>query len=138
MNNILKYILYVVSFVSLLGLGWLFGKSDFFKKEYVTTIGIKNNIYDFGEIKKGIEKSTYFKYKNTGDIPLIINDVETRCGCTAAKWDREPLMPGEIDSLVVYYDAKALGFFSKEIIIRFNSKEGFGQLFITGTVKEDM
>lgn len=138
MNNILKYTLYIISLVSLLGLGWLSGKSDFIKNRNLTTINIENNVYDFGAIPKDIETLVYFKYKNSGNAPLVLNDIETRCGCTAAKWDREPLMSGETDSLALYYDAKTLGYFSKEILIHYNSKNSFTQLIVTGTVKEDM
>jgi len=137
MNTIFKYSLYTIALISLLGIGWLFGKSDFIKNRNLTTINIENNVHDFGVIKKDIEVPIYFTYRNSGDSPLVIQDIETKCGCTAAKWDREPLMPGETDSLGVYYDAKALGYFSKEVIIHFNSKKSFAKLFITGTVKED-
>ena len=137
MNNILKYTLYIISLVSLLVLGWLFGKSDFIKNRNLTTLTVEKNVYDFGGIPKDIETLVYFKYKNSGNAPLILNDVETRCGCTAAKWDREPLMPGKIDSLAVYYDAKTPGVFSKEILIHYNSKNSFAQLIVTGTVIKD-
>lgn len=137
MNPLFKYSLYIIPLTFLLGLGWFFGKSDFIKNRNLTSIDVENNIYDFGEISKNTETLVYFKYKNSGRSPLILNDVETRCGCTAAKWDREPLLPGETDSLAVYYDAKTSGYFSKEIIMHYNSKNSFAQLIVTGTVTKD-
>ncbi len=117
-------------------LGVLFGKSDYFKNRNLTEMFVQNNIIDFGDIPQGKEVKAYFKYQNIGNSTLVIKDTDSRCGCTTANWNNKETKENKMDSLVVYFDAEALGFFSKEIIVFYNSTKGPEKLFITGTVVE--
>ncbi|MBK5277326.1 MAG: DUF1573 domain-containing protein [Bacteroidia bacterium] len=50
--------------------------------------------HDFGTIKEG-QKVTYtYKFKNTGQAPLIIQNAQPSCGCTAPDWSKEPIPVG--------------------------------------------
>ena len=50
--------------------------------------------HDFGTIKEG-DKVTYtYKFKNTGEAPLIIQNAQPTCGCTVPDWSREPIPVG--------------------------------------------
>ena len=50
--------------------------------------------HDFGTIQEG-EKVTYtYKFKNTGDAPLIVQEAKGSCGCTASDWSKMPIPPG--------------------------------------------
>lgn len=50
--------------------------------------------HDFGTITEG-EKVTYtYKFKNTGDAPLIVQEAKGSCGCTASDWSKMPIPPG--------------------------------------------
>lgn len=50
--------------------------------------------HDFGTIKQGdVVKYTY-KFKNTGDAPLVIQNVQGSCGCTVPVWSKEPVPVG--------------------------------------------
>lgn len=50
--------------------------------------------YDFGTIKEGDKVSHIYKVKNTGEVPLIIQDAKPSCGCTAPDWTKTPIPPG--------------------------------------------
>lgn len=50
--------------------------------------------YDFGVIKEGEKVSHTYRLKNTGEVPLIIQDVKPTCGCTAPDWTKTPIPPG--------------------------------------------
>lgn len=50
--------------------------------------------FDFGTIKEGDKVSHMYKVKNTGEVPLIIQDVKPTCGCTAPDWTKTPIPPG--------------------------------------------
>lgn len=48
-----------------------------------------------GKVKEGKKVEVIFRFKNTGDKPLIFSRVEARCGCTVAEKPEEPVAPGE-------------------------------------------
>ncbi len=61
-----------------------------------------------------------FEFKNTGKEPVIISDVRTSCGCTAAKKPTEPVNKGKSDEIIVTYDTKRVGDFTKTITVTTN------------------
>ena len=50
---------------------------------------------DFGKMKEGDNLEVSFRFKNTGDKPLIISSVSPSCGCTAVDTPKEPFAPGQ-------------------------------------------
>ena len=44
--------------------------------------------HDFGKMIQGEQVSFSYKFKNTGDAPLIIAAVERTCGCTEIKFPK--------------------------------------------------
>src|SRR5688572_16193618 len=42
--------------------------------------------HDFGTIKEGQVVEYTYKFKNTGEAPLIIQGAQGSCGCTASDW----------------------------------------------------
>jgi hypothetical protein len=61
--------------------------------------------HDFGTITEGEIVTHIFTYTNTGEGPLSITDIESRCGCTIPKWTRKPIMPGEKGEIEVVFDS---------------------------------
>lgn len=50
--------------------------------------------HDFGTINEG-QKVTYtYKFKNTGEAPLIIQSAQPSCGCTVPEWSKDPIPVG--------------------------------------------
>jgi len=62
-----------------------------------------------------------FEFKNTGSTPLIITNVQTSCGCTTAEKPTEPIAKGKSSKIVVKYDTKRVGNFTKTITVTTNS-----------------
>jgi hypothetical protein len=61
--------------------------------------------HDFGQIKEG-EKVTYtYKFKNTGEAPLIIQNAQPSCGCTAPDWSKQPIPAGGEGFVKVEFDS---------------------------------
>ena len=57
-------------------------------------IQIETTDHDFGTITEG-QKVTYtYKFKNTGDAPLIVQEAKGSCGCTASDWTKTPIPVG--------------------------------------------
>ena len=76
---------------------------------------------DFGTFDKSEIKQTTIEVKNTGDCPLVIVDVSTTCGCTAATYDKRPANPGETLRVGIKMTPKDTGFFDEVVTIKYNS-----------------
>jgi len=59
-----------------------------------TTIQWLDSSKDFGKIGEGQKLEVAFRFKNTGDKPLVIQRVQPSCGCTVAEQSTEPVAPG--------------------------------------------
>jgi hypothetical protein len=80
--------------------------------------------HDFENIDKGEKKSVDFEFKNTGDEPLEILDVQTSCGCTSAKPEKSAYAPGEVGVIPVTFDSgRFSGKIKKTITVTTNATE---------------
>lgn len=78
---------------------------------------------DFGTHDEGEVLDTVFKFTNTGEIPLIITNVKTSCGCTTPYWPKKPIQPGESEQIKVRFNtAHKPGKQTKTITIHANTK----------------
>ena len=86
--------------------------------------------HDFGNIEEGTKATYVFKFKNTGDQPIVISNVRASCGCTTPDWSREPIAPGAQSSITVIYNSKNRpGNFYKTITITSNAVEASKSCF---------
>jgi hypothetical protein len=87
-------------------------------------IDFDEEIHDFGLIKAGEILSYSFQFTNRGETDLIINTVETDCGCIEATIAKSTVPPGEKGIIEVKFNSA--GLFGKElktVEIQSNSKE---------------
>ncbi len=75
----------------------------------VTTVEFEETEFDFGTVMEGEKVTHVYKFKNTGDEPLIISNAKATCGCTVPSWPREPIAPGESSEIKVQFDTKNKG-----------------------------
>jgi hypothetical protein len=93
--------------------------------------------HDFGTIIEGEKVVCYFDYRNSGGSALVINSVETSCGCTTPDWNNEPLLPGGNDRLKVIFDATGRsGSQRKVVTVRSNAENSEVRLTLTAQVNE--
>ncbi len=91
--------------------------------------------HDFGNIKEGDEASFDFVFTNAGKKNLILTDVVASCSCTASSWPKEPVAPGQKETITASYDTKGKsGSFSKSITITSNASEETKRIYISGNV----
>ena len=65
----------------------------------------KDNTIDYGKVYKETDSGLRtFEFKNTGDAPLIITNVQSTCGCTVPTKPTEPIMPGKTGKIDVKYN----------------------------------
>ena len=72
--------------------------------EKVPRIEFEMTEKDFGNVKQGEVFNHIFKFKNTGDAPLLIRRVRTTCGCTAALVSDRTVEPGEKGEIKVAFN----------------------------------
>jgi len=81
-----------------------------------------------------------FKFTNSGDAPLVINQAVASCGCTVPDYTKEPILPGKSGTIKVTYNGtgRYAGDFKKSITVRTNGKTEMVRLYIKGnmTAKE--
>ena len=64
-----------------------------------------DNTVDFGKVYKETDSGLRtFEFKNTGNAPLIITNVQSTCGCTVPSKPTEPIMPGKTGKIDVKYN----------------------------------
>lgn len=103
-------------------------------QDKVAKIEFESETIDYGTIEKGADGVRVFKFKNTGDAPLIISKVKSSCGCTVPKKPEEPIMPGETGEIEVKYDTKRVMPIRKTITVTSNAKRATVALKIKGNV----
>lgn len=96
--------------------------------------------YDFGRIYTGENVSHGFKFKNTGMGALVINNVKSSCGCTAALVSKNKLLKNEEGQVDVKFNAgHYVGKVAKSVIVNSNDPENPKyKLTITGEVIEEV
>jgi hypothetical protein len=62
--------------------------------------------YDFGKVNEGDKVDHTFRFVNKGSSNLVIKDIKTSCGCTAALLSQDNLAPGQEGTLKVELDTK--------------------------------
>jgi len=100
-------------------------------------IEFKSETIDYGEIKKGSDGVRVFEFTNTGNVPLVIANVTSSCGCTIPKKPEDPIQPGETGEIQVKYNTKLVGPIRKTVTVNSNADEPTKSLKIKGRVIED-
>jgi hypothetical protein len=62
--------------------------------------------HDFGKVKQGEVVTHEFVFKNEGEAVLVIEKVETTCGCTAALVSEKKIDPGREGRLKTTFDTR--------------------------------
>ena len=93
--------------------------------------------HDFGLITEWEVVMHTFKFKNTGNSPLIISEAIGSCGCTTPSWSGDPIQPGEDGYIEVKFDSKGrAGSNSKTVTITANTIPNKTYLKISANVKK--
>lgn len=86
-----------------------------------TEISINKHLIDFGSFDWHKEQEGNFIFYNKGNVPLIIEEVFTSCGCTTVDYPKEPVRPGMSVRLHVVYKADYPEHFNKTITVYCNA-----------------
>lgn len=91
--------------------------------------------HDFGTLLQGEVVSYSFHFTNTGNVPLIISQVTSSCGCTVANYSHDPIAPGKSGVIqATYNSAGHHGFQSRFLTVMSNTIPAKHTLRIKGKV----
>jgi hypothetical protein len=96
----------------------------------VTTVGWPDSTYqDLGKIKEGQIVEVSFRFKNTGNSNLVIEDVSASCGCTIPEKPEKPFAPGEEGVIRAKFDSKnRVGEARKNVYVKSNTGQATQEL----------
>ena len=100
-------------------------------------ITFKTTEHNFGKFNENKEQTYVFKFKNTGDKPLVIEQAVASCGRTVPTYTQAPIAPGKSGEIKVVYNGKGkyAGEFKKLITIRSNASNELVRLYIMGNME---
>lgn len=87
-----------------------------------TSIEWMDSVKNYGNINEGQKLAVSFKFKNSGNKPLVIESVKPSCGCTVADYPKEPIAPGGEGEITGEFDSKGReGLQHKELTVTANT-----------------
>ncbi len=105
----------------------------------LTSIKFEQETFDWGKVMDGDKVTHIFKFKNTGNEPLIISNAKGSCGCTVPEWPKDAIAPGKSGEIKVIFDSKGKGGVggkddSKKVTITANTDPADSYLTIKGKI----
>lgn len=73
---------------------------------YTTIQWLDSTFLNMGTVNEGAMVEVSFRFKNTGDKPLVIANVSASCGCTVPEKPEQPFAPGEEGTIKAKFDSK--------------------------------
>lgn len=92
--------------------------------QFTTIEWLDSTTQNIGKIQSGSVAEVTWRFKNTGDKPLIIVAVNPSCGCTVADRPKEPIAPGAEGVIKAKFDSKGRpeGAQEKTVSVQANTK----------------
>lgn len=90
---------------------------------YTSIEWIDSTFISMGIVKEGAQVEVSYRFKNSGNKPLIIANVTASCGCTIPETPQQPFAPGEEGVIKAKFDSKnRLAMNRKHISVDANTK----------------
>lgn len=89
------------------GNGTTGGVTSVDKNDSTSITWIDSTEQSLGKIKKGQVAEITWRFKNTGDKPLVVSNVTVGCGCTVAEKPEQPIPPGGEGLIKASFDSKS-------------------------------
>jgi len=107
------------------------GEKDYLLRDtanFTSIQWIDSTFQDLGNVKEGPEVDISFKFKNTGNKNLIIQNVTASCGCTVVEKPGQPFQPGETGTIKAKFTTEGhTGTNNKSIYVIANTKGSTSQ-----------
>lgn len=98
---------------------------------------IDSTTQSLGKLKKDKDIEITWRFKNTGDKSLIIENVTASCGCTIPEKPEQPFAPGQEGVIKAKFNGSGSGSIVKQVHVIANTKPAKEHtLTFTGEVSE--
>ncbi len=101
-------------------------------------IEFSSNVIDLGTLSHEDDPQVLrVTYTNTGNLPLVVTEVQTSCSCTKVQCDRRKVMPGERGSIVITMDPSKApdGNFYRVLKVHSTAKSGVKHLTLKAIIE---
>ncbi len=110
------------------------GINSFAQTESMPVIEFEVTTINYGKIDSNSDGRKSFKFKNTGNAPLIIHKVKGSCGCVVLDFPKKPILPNETGEINIIYNVLKKGRISRTVTVTSNAKKKVIVLKIKGKV----
>lgn len=94
------------------------------KPKPITSIQWIDSAKNLGKVREGEKIEISYRFRNTGNEILIINNIVVSCGCTVAEKPEAPIAPGAEGAIKATFDTKGrVGTNHKTMAVYTNTKE---------------
>ena len=94
------------------------------KPKPMTIIQWIDTAKNLGKVREGEKIEISYRFRNTGNEILIINNIVVSCGCTVAEKPEAPIAPGAEGAIKATFDTKGrVGTNHKTMAVYTNTKE---------------
>ena len=77
---------------------------------------------EVGTLLGGKETEITWRFRNSGNLPLIIEHVGATCGCTIPEKPEQPFEPGQTGTIRAKFNGSGSGFILKQVYVTANTK----------------
>lgn len=100
-----------------------------------TSVQFIDTTFDFGKVTDGEIVEYSYRFKNTGNHPLVISNAVASCGCTVPEKPEAPIKPGETGYIKVKFNSEGrVGQAHKTVSVTSNANPPFPELLLKGEV----
>lgn len=112
----------------------LITSSAFAQTKLIDAVKFATESINLGKIKQNQPVTAMFEITNISSKTLLIEKVNSSCGCTVADYTKESIPPGKKGFIKATYNATGLGVFSKSLTVKFTGIDETKSLNISGEV----
>jgi len=88
---------------------------------FTTITWLDSTTQSLGQLKKSKEIEITWRFKNTGDKNLIIENVTAECGCTIPEKPEQPFAPGQEGTIKAKFNGSGSGTITKQVHVIANT-----------------
>lgn len=90
---------------------------------YTTIAWMDSTTQDLGAVMSGAQVDVVWRFRNTGNRPLVIEKASPSCGCTVPEIPKEPIAPGQEGRIRATFDSKGReGTQHKSVLVTANTR----------------